>query len=92
MLEAEKNHDIKMENLALDSKLNHQKAVEESAIEFKKLSNENQLKYFGRMKEMGVDLTKYLVAQYQNPDKVIRIDSGTSADAGNRTNLHFHEK
>lgn len=29
--------------------------------------------------EMGVDMTRYLVAQYQNPDRVIRIDGAPAA-------------
>jgi len=41
------------------------------------------------MKEMGVDLTKYLICQYQNPDKIIKIDNSSE---GTRPNIHFHEK
>jgi len=93
MSESEKSHNIKMETLSQEAKLKQKKLEEEAEIEFKKQNNENQIKYFARMKEMGVDLTKYLVAQYQNPDKVIRIDSGSApADGANRPNLHFHEK
>jgi len=69
MSESEKSHNIKMETLSQEAKLKQKKLEEEAEIEFKKQNNENQIKYFARMKEMGVDLTKYLVAQYQNPDK-----------------------
>jgi len=42
---------------------------------------------------MGVDLTKYLVAQYQNPEKIIKIDTGSGTNVENaRPNLHFHDK
>jgi hypothetical protein len=34
---------------------------------------------------MQVDLTKYLVAQYQNPDRLIRVEGEK------RTQLHLHE-
>ncbi len=37
------------------------------------------------MREMQVDLTRYLVAQYQHPDRLIRI-------SGDRdTPLHLHQ-
>jgi len=45
-----------------------------------------QTKFFARMRELQVDLTQYLVAQYQNPDKLIRIEQGQ-----NPTQLHLHE-
>jgi hypothetical protein len=45
------------------------------------------------MRDMQVDLTRYLVAQYQHPDRVIRIDGAGAAHNGNETRpqLHLHE-
>ena len=51
-----------------------------------KTRHEEQAQFFTRMRELQVDLTRYLVAQYQNPDKVIRIDQGQST-----AQLHLHE-
>jgi hypothetical protein len=50
-----------------------------------KAMHEEQIADFARMRELQVDLTRYLVARYQNPDKVIRIDGGQQAQ------LHLHE-
>ncbi|CAN5473496.1 hypothetical protein BH09VER1_BH09VER1_26660 [soil metagenome] len=55
------------------------------ALEHDRSMHEEQGAFFGRMRELQVDLTRYLVAQYQNPDKVIRIDNGNAAQ------LHLHE-
>jgi hypothetical protein len=44
------------------------------------------------MQGMQVDLTRYLVAQYQHPDRVIRIDGGDGAAPPRvRPQLHMHE-
>jgi hypothetical protein len=37
------------------------------------------------MQDMQVDLTRYLVAQYQNPDRLIQITGDDQAQ------LHLHE-
>jgi len=55
------------------------------AIEQERALHEEQTGFFTRMRELQVDLTRYLVAQYQNPDKVIRIDNGPTPQ------LHLHE-
>ncbi len=54
-------------------------------LEHERALHEEQTGFFTRMRELQVDLTRYLVAQYQNPDKVIRIDSGPTPQ------LHLHE-
>jgi hypothetical protein len=52
------------------------KRQNELALENERALHEVQTAFFARMRELQVDLTRYLVAQYQNPDKVIRIDGG----------------
>lgn len=54
-------------------------------LENEKALHDEQAAFFGRMRELQVDLTRYLVAQYQNPDKVIRIDGGAGPQ------LHLHD-
>lgn len=57
----------------------------ELALEYERALHEEQTGFFTRMRELQVDLTRYLVAQYQNPDKVIRIDGVPTPQ------LHLHE-
>jgi hypothetical protein len=48
-------------------------------------SQELRAAYFGQLHGLQVDLTRYLVAQYQHPDKIIRIDGQQ------KPQLHLHE-
>jgi hypothetical protein len=57
----------------------------EVALAHDKARHEEQIAHFTRMHGLQVDLTRYLVAQYQNPDKVIRIDGVKQPQ------LHLHE-
>jgi hypothetical protein len=69
------------ENLALEVK----REQGELALRQQIANQHEQAKFFAAMREMQVDLTKYLVAQYQHPDKLIRIDHGQPPQ------LHLHE-
>jgi hypothetical protein len=40
------------------------------------------------MQGMRVDLTRYLIAQYQHPDRHIRIDGSGAAKGSSRLYLH----
>ena len=42
------------------------------------------------MQSMQVDLTRYLVAQYQHPDRVIRIDNGSNGKPQPELQPQFH--
>lgn len=53
--------------------------------EHQRATNAEQTAFLQAMQGMSVDLTRYLVAQYQNPDRLIRIEDGTGAE------LHLHE-
>jgi len=44
-----------------------------------------QVGFLNAMREMKVDLTRYPVAQYQHPDRSIRIEDGQAAQ------VHLHE-
>lgn len=69
-----------------DLQLNFLRQQKELSLNHERALHEEQTQFFGRMRELQVDLTRYLVAQYQNPDKVIRIDQGQAAPQ-----LHLHE-
>ncbi|HZN69044.1 MAG TPA: hypothetical protein VFB66_27435 [Tepidisphaeraceae bacterium] len=64
-------------------------------VELKRLAERNRerLAFLQSMHDMQVDLTRYLVAQYQHPDRVIRIDGvgATSNGEDARPQLHLHE-
>jgi hypothetical protein len=64
-------------------------------VELKRLAetNRERLAFLQSMHDMQVDLTRYLVAQYQHPDRVIRIDgvSATTNGEDARPQLHLHE-
>lgn len=68
---------IQMETRAeadkLETRLSHEKAL-----------NEERARHLQQIKQLDVDMTRYLVAQYQNPDKVLRIDGG-------KAQVHVHE-
>lgn len=49
------------------------------------VTNAEHVRYLQEMQKMNIDLTRYLVAQYQNPDRLIRIEDGQN------TQLHLHQ-
>ncbi len=88
-------HEIQMAKLKHDEMLRNQKAEHENALAAQKNRNEldlenvkaknaQQVEYLKAMEAMQIDLTQYLVAQYQNPDKLIRIAGD------NQPQLHLH--
>ena len=50
--------------------------------------NAEQATYLANLKTYEVDLTRYLVAQHQHPDRLIRIDGGGANDTAQ---LHLHD-
>lgn len=57
-------------------------------LEHQKAMHQEQIEFLRGAADLKVDLTRYLVAQYQNPDKVVRIE-GTDTDG--RHQIHLHE-
>ena len=55
-------------------------------LEHLRAINEEKSTFLSAVAEMEVDMTRYLVAQYQNPDRVFRVESE------NETQLHLHEQ
>lgn len=56
-------------------------------LEHERAKNAEQAAYLKAMRDVDVDLTHYLVAQYQHPDRLIRIDSNTHDQPA----VHLHE-
>lgn len=51
----------------------------------RKTLDAQQASFLREVKQLDVDLTRYLVARYRNPDRLIRIDSGAPPQ------LHLHD-
>lgn len=62
-------------NRAAAAALLEQKAQE---LELEQRKDEEQLRMMREMKSLGVDLTKVLVSQHEQPDRVLKIDTGSA--------------
>jgi hypothetical protein len=85
---AEMKHDetMRQRGVELEAELDAQRRHTELTVEEHHSANAEQLNLWQQMRAMQVDLTRYLVAQYQNPDRLIRI----AGEAGN-PQLHLHD-
>jgi len=93
---AQAEHEISLQGLAAEEKLRSLRADQENEALDQRRRNEIELEharamdaqkteFLAGMSDMQVDVTRYLVAQYQHPDRLIRI-------AGDENpNLHLHE-
>jgi len=52
--------------------------VEQRRFELEKARNAETVSVMRQMKDLGVDLTKVLVSQHEQPDKVIKLDTGSA--------------
>jgi hypothetical protein len=88
-------HKIGLERLAHEEALRSRAADQEQEarahremnaveVEHMRAADGQRAEFFKTLQGMQVDLTRYLVAQYQNPDRLIRIDGD------NKTQLHLH--
>lgn len=94
MVRSQTEHEESLANLKHEGELHRREAEhrqqaehqrEDQCIEVEKLraSNETRLVFLRQMQGLQVDLTRYLVAQYQHPDRLIRVDGG-----GPQVHLH----
>ena len=97
--EVETAHANKMKKVAHDEKLRQAQMELQQEIDAKRQRNELELQNRGAvhreqavhlkdMRDMQIDLTRYLVARYQNPDRLIKIDGNGN---GRAPQLHLHE-
>lgn len=98
MDQAKTEHEQRMKRLTHGETLRQQAEDHEQAVAFQKELNALEVEHehaknaeraasLREMRELQVDLTRYLVAQYQHPDRLIRIDGG----ADEHPQLHVHE-
>ncbi len=64
--------------------LAHQRDQQRAEIDHLHSENEERLRFLREIQGLQVDLTRYLVAQYQHPDRLIQIDGAE----GNQLHLH----
>jgi hypothetical protein len=68
-----------------DQQIEHQRRLHEVELEHQQALNREQAAYLTAIRDMQVDMTRYLVAQYQHPDRLIRVDGN------HHPQLHLHE-
>lgn len=80
-------HDGSRERLELDhkQKLGHKRDMQLADVEHLHGENEERLQFLRTIQGLQVDVTRYLVAQYQHPDRLIRVESA------NGSQLHLHD-
>lgn len=61
-----------------------QREEQTATVEHVRAENEARLEFLQQIQGMQVDLTRYLVAQYQHPDRFIRVEGGPGPQ------LHLH--
>ena len=61
-----------------------QRTVNELELEHLRARNQEQTAFLESVRGLEVDLTRYLVAQYQHPDRLIRIEGGETPQ------VHMH--
>ena len=83
--EAERKAEIDATRRANDVEHEHRRETHRIELDHLQATDEEKARYLATMREMQVDLTRYLVAQYQNPDRLIRISGDNDAQ------LHLHE-
>ena len=89
-------HDLQLKQLQHDSELNRQNQAQQQDLEFQRAQkgielqhvqaeDSERLRFLREMQGLQVDLTRYLVAQYQHPDRSIRVEGSNGAQ------LHLHD-
>lgn len=83
---AEKEQELSLLRATAEQELVLQQRTHELEHAQREADHREQIAYLGGMAALKVDLTRYLVAQYQNPDKIVRIDGAVGSQ------LHLHEQ
>jgi hypothetical protein len=85
MQRAQTEHELQLKHLQHEGELTrneaaqqqeivHRRALQGIELEHLQAENAERLEFLRGMHGMQVDLTRYLVAQYQHPDRLIRVD------------------
>ncbi len=104
-IERERNaHERGLKEAAHDQQIQEAQAEHDQALSFKqqlnaleqehiRQQNTEKTTYLTQLQTLDIDLTRYLVAQHQHPDRLIRIDGGdrNADDHPPRPQVHLHE-
>jgi len=78
LAKAQRRHEAEMGELKI--KADVQMAADKQKFELEQQRNAELLRMMKEMKGINVDLTKVLVAQHEQPDRVIKLDTGSGSD------------
>lgn len=79
-------HRMEQEQAKVEQKLAEKRKANEIALEHRRALHQERLAALKAMRDMEVDLTRYLVSRHQHPDRIFRIDGN-----GNGAALHLHQ-
>jgi len=93
---AQTEHELQLKQLQHESELarqdqtqkqdmEYQREVKAAELEHVQAEDSERLRFLREMQGLQVDLTRYLVAQYQHPDRSIRVEGA------NGSQLHLHD-
>ena len=85
MAKAEIEHNNSLSRMQHEEKLAQEKSAHEMGTAAKRTINEEQVVFYKKLKELGVDLTQYLTAQYPKPDELIQVTTDNPS-----SNIHVH--
>jgi hypothetical protein len=78
---------IRQQQAEAEQQATGQRLINEVEIDHLQAKDDQKLATLDRIRSMEVDMTRYLVAQYQHPDRLIRIDGGN-----NGQQFHLHDE
>ena len=82
---AEKEQTLRFDRATAEQELELEQREHELERTRQQVEHREQLEFLGGIAALKVDVTRYLVAQYQHPDRIVRVDSAASPQ------LHLHE-
>jgi hypothetical protein len=96
MQRAQTEHELQLKQLQHTGELTRKEAAQKQEtayqrelkgveVEYLQAENSERLRFLREMQGLQVDLTRYLVAQYQHPDRLIRVDGI------NGSQVHLHD-
>ena len=83
---AERKAQLRLERLAEEQQLEVRQMANGQDLEQRQAQDAQRLQFLGGAAALKIDLTRYLVAQYQHPDRLIRIDGDMQAQ------FHLHDQ
>jgi len=85
MQREEVEHNNAVLRMQHEERLLESRQTQEAKLAEEEAANAKRLEYFGKLKELGVDINAYLQANGTRPEKLIQITEGANA-----ANVHVH--